>query len=1039
MGADSYSDFRGNPIIAGKFLRKKVVASSVAETQQISSASIGTGLIANITVSGASQYNLCSSARIAPTSGITYNFVSGEPSTVSIASEFPAIDGTEQSVYVSYGTLPASITLDPIAKLLVYDGTQTVTSLDVTFSGVANAPKLSFSNATGTVHVMAGIAFPKGVVSGNLRASVSSLNVVVRRTWNDGSVKHAVVVGTAEATDVVTFINDSQGGIDLTPSDISAAAPTAVVNLGSLGTASLASLLATPFETWIATPKFIECHYRWNSSVNTAISVEFHVRLWHNGKLWVRACVENSRRIRTSGSSSYNVSLTGSVTIFGTTVYTYSATAIYENTQHIHERWDGGTQYDVVVVHDTKQIQRTKLVPEYGVVDYISESTLSSLLYSYTPNSRLMFTAAMGSGGYQEQIGILPHWDACYLISGDSRAYRTVLAHGKACFSYSILWRESGRMLTPVDYPTSNYSGVNQGGTDNFYSGSLQWEQSHQPSMGYLAYLLTGDALYEDAMLGQLATNFQAVSSTGVGTSRVCYWGQTRGTAWTMRTIANAAALVHEGAYELPSAKAWFDGHIDYYASKTIEEPLAVNSMLGYPTTVSTYNPSAPLTVAPWMHNFWIGVMGYASDVDPVLVTEEAKLTALRDWMYRGIVGFLGDGSTGNFCYTYLADYNIVASSEVVPVFAIRYAKDLYNNWGDVMVATHGVVACGTTVSFGSGEHIADVGMAMPAIAYAQSHGATGMSEAYTRLTTANGWSTFMNNAWYDDPVWSVTPRSSAQGNQVSATIDIANGRPSWRTTMVKGTWKVVPGNKLSDIDPRNNPLINPNYPNSAPWTANTGHPAVVSAWCGACWDDATATFWLPLSGGHQDYYGNEPYKNTLWTESPQWQMLRNPTGAIGNTGGVFNDGLEYTGVNWDGRFRACHSYNKPVYVPGVGPIMTILGATSPNPSGPNYTLLLNEATGESTNLATNSAAGGPDGGSTYDPTRNRIYWLGSSGARLTYFDCVTNVWATISGGTYHNDYSNQSLVYVPTKDAIVNLSAGTGLLSVFSPVTGIR
>ena len=269
----------------------------------------------------------------------------------------------------------------------------------------------------------------------------------------------------------------------------------------------------------------------------------------------------------------------------------------------------------------------------------------------------------------------------------------------------------------------------------------------------------------------------------------------------------------------------------------------------------------------------------------------------------------------------------------------------------------------------------------------------------------------------------------------------IAAGRyhwPAWRRAMQPGTWAQVPGNKLSDINPANNPAINPNYPSAAPWSGDTGFAAVVSAWCGACWDDGTCTFWLPLQGGHNDYFGNEPYKTTLLADTPAWSMLRNPTGAVGNTGGTFNDGLESTGVNWDGRYRACHSYNKPVYVPGKGPIMTILSSTSPNPSGPNYTLLLNETTGEMTHVSTLSAAGGPDGGSAYDQTRNRIWWIGSNGARLSYLDCDTWAWTTLSDGTYHNDYSHQGLVYIPGKDVLLNLSDGTGVISVFT-TAGIR
>jgi hypothetical protein len=31
---------------------------------------------------------------------------------------------------------------------------------------------------------------------------------------------------------------------------------------------------------------------------------------------------------------------------------------------------------------------------------------------------------------------------------------------------------------------------------------------------------------------------------------------------------------------------------------------------------------------------------------------------------------------------------------------------------------------------------------------------------------------------------------------------------PAWRSAMAPRTWALVPGNKLSDIDPKNNPTI---------------------------------------------------------------------------------------------------------------------------------------------------------------------------------------------------------------------------------------
>lgn len=155
----------------------------------------------------------------------------------------------------------------------------------------------------------------------------------------------------------------------------------------------------------------------------------------------------------------------------------------------------------------------------------------------------------------------------------------------------------------------------------------------------------------------------------------------------------------------------------------------------------------------------------------------------------------------------------------------------------------------------------------------------------------------------------------------------IAGGRyhrPAWRRAMSPmGVGTIPIANKLSDLNPDNNPAINPNYPSSAPWTGSTGHTSVISTWCGACYDRATDTLHFPLSGGHGDWAGNEPYKVRIGDESPLFVMMRNPSGAVGNTG-TLNDGLESTGVYFDGRPRAIHSANRPVYVPGLGPIRSM-------------------------------------------------------------------------------------------------------------------
>src|SRR2546423_1249196 len=63
--------------------------------------------------------------------------------------------------------------------------------------------------------------------------------------------------------------------------------------LGSSGTVTLSSLLATPFRTWISGPEMVEAHYRSAVGSDPTLVVWFHVRLYKGGQIWIRTAVEN--------------------------------------------------------------------------------------------------------------------------------------------------------------------------------------------------------------------------------------------------------------------------------------------------------------------------------------------------------------------------------------------------------------------------------------------------------------------------------------------------------------------------------------------------------------------------------------------------------------------------------------------------------------------------------------------------------------------------------------------------------------------------
>lgn len=248
---------------------------------------------------------------------------------------------------------------------------------------------------------------------------------------------------------------------------------------------------------------------------------------------------------------------------------------------------------------------------------------------------------------------------------------------------------------------------------------------------------------------------------------------------------------------------------------------------------------------------------------------------------------------------------------------------------------------------------------------------------------------------------------------------------PTWVASATVGTWGVIPfSNTLSALDPKTNAGLNPAYPSSPEWYGG-GHANIVTAWCGACYDADTDTLWMPLGGGHTDYGGNEPYKAQIAVETPAWSMVRPPSGAIGNIL-TTNDGQEATGVYADGQPRAVHSYNKPVYIPGVGPALAVLGATWRAATGPNKFLQIDPDTGLGTLKALNgSPALSSSSGSAYDPSRHVVWYRGEGTAGMYEYDVAADTW-TAAGSTVAVSGS-VSICYLPDDDCLL-VGIGTNL-----------
>lgn len=628
----------------------------------------------------------------------------------------------------------------------------------------------------GTQPFTAAVVLKDGAAcTGTITTNATSSQVIIKRNWNSGCAKHAIIAGTqtlsANVPATITVSNGSgAGGTALTCANITTAAPTATANLGVSGTVTLGSLLASPLRTWLSGPEMVECHYSQKSS--GGVLVTFYVKLWKTGRMKVDMMVENGNL-----TGSTDKVYTPVITIGGSTVYSPGANVVhFANTGYFASAWIGGDPQITPTPNMTDAIA-TKLIPNY-FMDAPPAAVLNAETQTYVPFGNADWSQNMGDTGPQNQIGWLPLWDSLWVTSrGDPRAYRAAIANELSLYSYAIIWRDpvTNGIVTPTAFPTSTPN--NAGGTDTTGAGSLTWERSHHGSGGYLGYMFTGEYYFLEEMQLQASlcwlTNDNGTYGSGVNRY---LGGQVRSRAWQIRTITQMLAMTPPG--EAPVAS--YQTEMSNFALTD----LTLTQQPGFPTLgpVWSYNnggggwnsagagPSGIVTLsgttATWMQNFGYWAVAMATDIEalPNMTTWKAAEAFESQWP----VGTLGVGGASAYCWNYGGNYGMETTADN------SNSDDILNTWwkswalaGPSNFNTDGV-ACGNTLQGSSGSDPATGSTSfwanlLPSIALAKDHAQPGAAAADARLVGATNWLVLRNAVTPNDfasyPIFGVNPR----------------------------------------------------------------------------------------------------------------------------------------------------------------------------------------------------------------------------------------------------------------------------------------
>lgn len=131
----------------------------------------------------------------------------------------------------------------------------------------------------------------------------------------------------------------------------------------------------------------------------------------------------------------------------------------------------------------------------------------------------------------------------------------------------------------------------------------------------------------------------------------------------------------------------------------------------------------------------------------------------------------------------------------------------------------------------------------------------------------------------------------------------------SWLDELTLNTWAQIGSNTANDVDPNDDPAINPNHPSAAPWRNGYDITSVANQWNGGALDDVSGVFWAG-GGGHAGYYGNELYSVSLEADVPAWMRRGYPSGSIQKPNSDFVTFTQSGSKLPDGRPCAVHNYN---------------------------------------------------------------------------------------------------------------------------------
>lgn len=602
--------------------------------------------------------------------------------------------------------------------------TPVFTASNIAVGGAIAPIKLENTSASGRTNVPFRFAqpFKKGdIAPGNFivgkiagQADVP-LQFNVLATWQDGSVRHAMVSGVlpnigANAVVTMNMVRSASG-----PSTTAIAA-SAFANLSAkallnfdgvaytadagpaiaalaANKARIAGEIATEYNVTLS-PKTT------GGAAHPAIETLFDVTYFPaTNSFKIDVTFEHTK----NGNMTGDVAYSGTIEIGGATAYTLpNPLTHHPRTRWMRPFWQNNAS-PLIPCHDRDYFIDSKAVVNYDRRVTISETTLANYATTlsgsaFDPMKHGIFAPGMAGTGGRPDIGLLPGPYAAAVLSMDKRAIALTLAAGRVGGSWNIHYRDTstgpgaGLPMSTINWPYATAiqsaaevnpaTGQNEWITMGSGSGGGGADDSHTPNFAYLPYLFTGDKFYQEEMHFWIMGLMLVANYAYRGKEKnLVYRTQTRGQAWLLRGLVECGAFTPD-AHPLKSHfKYWVDSNFDYYNTKYPLNPLA--NVLGVLDTGDDLVYTNGRGIGVFQYDFFVSVVGHARELGyaaaqtfllwaarwpigrmiapgycylracPIGMTvRDSPNSPLYETHAQCLIGHIGDGDGANLVYT---------------------------------------------------------------------------------------------------------------------------------------------------------------------------------------------------------------------------------------------------------------------------------------------------------------------------------------------------------------------------------------------------